>query len=108
MQQYLWQFGWTERYGVIGMREKLIELLSGFSIDTAEDVEFVAEYLIANGVTIPVRCKDCKYWCEDILSCTIGNNYDDNWYAEDFCSYGKKNANADPEGEIDFDYNAED
>ena len=22
--------------------------------------------------------------------------------------YGKKNANADPEGEIDFDYNAED
>lgn len=34
------------------MREKLIELLSGFSIDTAEAVEFVADYLIANGVIV--------------------------------------------------------
>ena len=40
-----------------------------------------------------VRCADCKYWCEDTLSCTIGNHYDDNWYAEDFCSYGERKDN---------------
>lgn len=22
----------------------------------------MADYLLANGVTIPVRCKDCRYW----------------------------------------------
>lgn len=50
------------------MREKLIELLVnltdrlgcqlvGYSLATK-----IADRLIANGVTIPVRCKDCKYW----------------------------------------------
>jgi hypothetical protein len=37
-------------------RERLIELLSGKSIDTIPDVEYVADYLLANGVrlaTIP-------------------------------------------------------
>lgn len=57
----------------------------------------LAEWLagvVSNAPTIDavpvVRCKDCKYWCEDTLSCTIGNHYDDNWYAEDFCSYGER------------------
>ncbi len=74
------------------MREKLIELLSGFSIDTAEAVEFVADYLIANGVTIPVRCKDCKHFWESFSgthSCKlhkglVGTKYDT------FCSYGER------------------
>ena len=37
------------------MTEKqiLIELLSGKSIDTSEDVEHVADYLLKNGVTVP-------------------------------------------------------
>lgn len=45
----------------MGMREKLIELLfnvPGYLMGTAE----LADYLIANGVTIPVRCKDCKHF----------------------------------------------
>ena len=37
-------------------KEKLIELLSGKSIDTPADVEYVADYLIANGVIVP-PCK---------------------------------------------------
>ena len=34
------------------VREKLIDLLTGHSIDTQQDVEYVADYLISNGVTI--------------------------------------------------------
>ena len=34
------------------VREKLIDLLTGYSIDTKPDVEYVADHLIANGVTV--------------------------------------------------------
>ena len=34
------------------VRGKLIDLLTGHSIDTQQDVEYVADYLIANGVTV--------------------------------------------------------
>ena len=34
-------------------RERLIELLSGKSLDTSEDVEHVAEYLLRSGVRVP-------------------------------------------------------
>ena len=34
------------------VREKLIDLLTGHSIDTQQDVEYVADHLIANGVTV--------------------------------------------------------
>ena len=48
----------------MGMREKLIELLEDvWSADTWEEI---ADYLIANGVTIPVRCKDCLSYQETI------------------------------------------
>ena len=57
------------------MREKLIELLckahnavtdkslendSEFGMTYAEQIETEADSLISNGVTIPVRCEDCK------------------------------------------------
>ena len=32
--------------------EKLIDLLTGYSIDTQQDVEYVADRLIRNGVTV--------------------------------------------------------
>lgn len=76
-------------------------------------MEFVADYLIANDVVHVVRCKDCKHYekttlgngdrcmCTKFLGLTIPK-------PDDFCSYGEKKANADPEGEIDFDYSAED
>lgn len=37
-------------------RDRLIELLSGKSIDTVADVEYVADHLLANGVIVP-PCK---------------------------------------------------
>lgn len=54
------------------MREKLIALLKlspncicdlcGEKGRLDEVAEIIADNLIANGVTIPVRCKDCKRW----------------------------------------------
>ena len=43
------------------MREKLIELLE--SVPHAQRLypDLYVDHLIANGVTIPVRCKDCKH-----------------------------------------------
>ena len=82
----------VQRWMVMGMREKLIELLAGFSIDTAEEVEFVADYLIANGFTIPVRCRDCKHRTLDFFCgyyCRLHKGLamvtDDS-----FCSYGER------------------
>ena len=54
-------------------RENLIELLDNFQRDLSyfagnqkyfvvDDNVKVADYLIANGVTIPVRCMDCKHY----------------------------------------------
>ena len=36
------------------MRERFIELLSGKSLDTIADVEYVVDFLIENGATIPI------------------------------------------------------
>jgi hypothetical protein len=65
----------------MGMREKLIELifetpctihekirLPAMFVDLA--VRRIADHLIANGVTIPVRCKDCKHWSDGVAGCT--------------------------------------
>ena len=41
------------------VREKLVDLLTGYSIDTQQDVEYVADRLIRNGVTVQEDCKDC-------------------------------------------------
>ena len=45
----------------MGMDEKLIELLDDFGVydEWATNGE-IADHLIDNGVTIPVRCKDCR------------------------------------------------
>ena len=65
------------------MREKLIDLLTdvfGMSIG------FKADHLIENGVTIPVRCKDCaKTWC--YLRQELG--------ADGYCSGGERRTDAD-------------
>ena len=44
---------------MIDVREKLVDLLTGYSIDTQQDVECVADHLISNGVTVQEDCKDC-------------------------------------------------
>ena len=42
------------------VRGKLIDLLTGHSIDTQQDVEYVADHLIRNGVTVQegIKVKD--------------------------------------------------
>ena len=97
------------------MREKLIELLckahnaitdkslendSKFGMTYAEQIETEADSLIASGVTIPVRCKDCLHyhgvtgkdsgkpcgygWCEH------RNGTKRVCYDDEFCSYGER------------------
>ena len=63
-----------------------------------------------------VRCKDCKYLTvynsPTLYAYCQKTHLRFEPFKEDtrthFCSYGEKKANADLEGEIDFDYNAED
>lgn len=76
------------------MREKLIEFLKGtpdiWMSDTAS--EMLADDLIANGVTIPVRCKDCTHYetgrrLTPYCKCPKGlKEPSDNR----FCSYGER------------------
>ena len=59
------------------VRGKLIDLLTGHSIDTQQDVEYVADHIIANGVTVQewISVEDRlpemgeHYQSEDVLVC---------------------------------------
>jgi hypothetical protein len=51
------------------MREKLIELIGHVQYLGGLELA-LADHLIANGVTIPVRCKDCKHWADGVNGCT--------------------------------------
>lgn len=99
------RFNGIERWMVMGMSEKLIKLLNevqdygtkntyGERSITVESKgnKTIADFLVANGVTIPVRCKDCKYmektpdglrWC-DVWSGINGMG------DEGFCNYGER------------------
>lgn len=94
----------------MGMREKLIELMTGLPCHakTCMDCEFfnteecyrrqreiIADHLIANGVTIPVRCKECKHWkhiehvgCSDLAKVCMLSNYMIG--ANGYCLYGER------------------
>ena len=66
------------------MRDKLIELLDGKSIDTKADVEYVADYLLENGVIVP-PCKvgDTVYQLDDIVwswDCGDCEHFEAGWY----------------------------
>lgn len=75
------------------IKETLIDLLTGYSLDTYEDVQYVADELIAKGVVPVVRCNDC-----DSHSESNGNHYCKFWrmYCPDdsdfFCKAGKRKA----------------
>ena len=74
-------------------REKLIEALRAIARENCfGSIEKIADHLIANGVTIPVRCKDCKHMSEyrgetlcDNPMGIFGRNT-----ADDFCSHGER------------------
>jgi hypothetical protein len=82
-------------------RDRLIELLEDTAHEKGGMPSFkdIADYLLANGVKLPVRCKDCK----DYAAVTVDgkpmhygyccNTHDDvvgskHRYEGDFCSYG--------------------
>ena len=81
------------------MREKLIELIiesPGLEILYCTEEEFVknADWLIANGVTIPVRCYECKHWKNEINGCTEDKRFCDIGFymvhKDGFCSFGER------------------
>lgn len=81
-------------------REKLIEMVNNArDARTGQDLaERIADHLIANGVTIPQRCKDCKHWkhfahlgCSDIAKVCMLANYMIG--ANGYCLYGERKDN---------------
>lgn len=82
------------------MRNKLAELLEeaeGLVNNDRPSLEQIADHLIDNGVTIPVRCKDCTWFeidpddylgvcqCEFIATNDGGKIYPERYF---FCQYG--------------------
>ena len=91
------------------MREKLIKLI-GMVQDEGRDYsdvvcsyptsnERLADYLITNGVTIPVLCKDCKHYGYEPYD--NGDKCCERWgewifpHEDDFCSYGERKDNVE-------------
>lgn len=75
-------------------REKLIDLITGFyGVDPmyyGVETQPLVDHLIANGVTIPVRCKECEYNLHGGCSVEWEIRQDsENWF-EQFCSEGKR------------------
>ena len=79
----------------MGMREKIIELLmqKGFGVEGAT---IAADHLIANGVTIPVRCKECKYLYDELDDyCCTSHRGLARICENSFCSYGERRITMD-------------
>ena len=79
-------------------KERLIEVMKDTRANAAWhrwSYEESADYLIANGVTIPVRCKECKHmvrnsnvYPQDIGCLLFRTDYCIE--PEHFCSYGER------------------
>lgn len=65
-------------------RTKLIELLREVQYLGGLE-EKIADHLIANGVTIPVKCKECRYYTEDDEYCGF---WGECRHPEHFCDEG--------------------
>lgn len=70
------------------MRERIIKLIQS-AVDGCATywAGLIADALIAAGVTIPVRCKDCKWYCG--IGC-IKPHHIRPMKNDDFCSYGER------------------
>jgi hypothetical protein len=87
-------------------REKLIELIAECKDkypcrgeqDYREFKEYLADFLLSKGVTIPVRCGECRHWDLFSINSQMGfcikplGTYDDDieTHATDFCSCGER------------------
>ena len=72
------------------VREKLIDLLTGCSIDTQQDVEYVVDHLLGNGVTV----QECGRWVS-FTECANAGVYcsvcHKKVYKEDYARCNRKN-----------------
>lgn len=74
-------------------RERLTDLIASyFGVDPAYygiEVSHFADYLIENGVVIPVRCKNCKHYVWDEFDgCHVCLQLSKYVKKDFFCSYG--------------------
>jgi hypothetical protein len=70
-------------------REKLIDLLC--YIPGAEEI---ADFFLANGVTIPVTCKDCKHYIyDDFDGCCVCMQLSKYVKPDFWCAYGERKDN---------------
>ena len=92
-------------------REKMIELMNkvqdygtkstyeehSITVESKNN-ESIADHLLANGVTVPVRCKDCKHRyfndCFESFCCAKrANGFEDIVEENEFCSRGERKDN---------------
>ena len=73
------------------VREKLIDLLTGHSIDTQQDVEYVADHLISNGVTVQEWISVDDRLPEEKVNCIVHYKHaycdNDDYWAIGICFY---------------------
>lgn len=85
----------------MGMREKLIAVMQDTRANAAWhrwNYEESADYMIKCGVTIPVRCKECRYYddTEGLQWCHLNSKFGKfamDWHSfpeDGFCSYGER------------------
>lgn len=75
------------------LKKKLIELLEAIPHPQRLYPDLFVDMLIENGVVIPVRCKQCKYYDPKELECTIKFDSDGERLAmasHHYCSDGKR------------------
>lgn len=73
------------------VKEKLIDLLTGHSIDTQQDVEYVADHLIMNGVTVQEWISVEDRLPEEKVNCIVHYKHaycdNDDYWAIGICFY---------------------
>lgn len=84
----------------MGMREKLVEVMEDTRANAAWHhwgYEESADYLISNGVTIPVRCKDCKHNCtfDTLLYCDHVRGLAGSVSPDGYCYLGERKNDGD-------------
>ena len=80
-------------------RERLLRILNVpiYPHEHVDPLEAVADYLLDNGVRVPVLCKECKFyeptWNDEYLQHGICHFLNDEHYDDGFCHHGEREYN---------------